>query len=89
MSLWKKWEREKLERMGVKVEHKSDVKIHDMRPKANVRKQMLIVVGALLGCFLVVYLALVLNAMYGGQWSDLAMIRAMADRMGYRISTLE
>ena len=79
MSLWEKWEREKQEQMGVEVKHKSDVEIHDTRPKADVRKQLLIVGGALLVCLLTVYLAMVMNATYGGGLSDSPGVRALAD----------
>ena len=89
MSLWEKWEREKLEQMGIEVERKSDVEIQNMRPKANVRKQTLILAGAFLGCLLVVYFALVMNALYGGYWSNFPLVRAVADRMDYRMSHLD
>ena len=86
MSLWDKWEREKLERMGIKVERKSDVDIRDTHPKPNFRKQAWIVTGALAACFMVVYLALVLNAMYGGRWSDFPIVRVLVDRIEQRMS---
>ena len=85
MSLWEKWEREKLEKMGVEVERKSDVDIRDTHPKADVRKQSLIVGAALLVCILVVYFAMVLNAMYGGYWSDFPMVRSLADSVERRL----
>jgi len=85
MSLWEKWEREKLERQGIKVERKSDVEIHDTRPKPNFRRQTLIVGGALLACFLAVYIAVVLNSMYGGKWSDWYIIRYIAEQTKLRL----
>ena len=85
MSLWEKWEREKLERMGVKVERKSDVDIRDARPKANLRKQSLAVVLAILTCFIVVYVVLILDNMYSGRWSDFPLVRSLAGIMEKRM----
>ena len=87
MSLWDKWEREKQERMGIKVERKSDVDIRDTRAKHNVHKQTWAVVGAVLACCLVVYFALVLNAMYGGDWSDTLIVRMFVGRQEQRMAT--
>ena len=86
MSLWDKWEREKLESQGIKVERKSDVEIQDTRPKADVRKQTLTVCAVVLGCFVVVYLALLLNNMYSGRWSDLYIIRVISEKTMQRVS---
>ena len=86
MSLWDKWEREKLERQGIKVERKSDVDIRDTHPKANVRKQSLVVGAVILACFLVVYITWILHALYGGHWSDFPLVRALTGRMEQRIS---
>ena len=79
MSLWEKWEREKLEQMGIEPERKSDVEIHDMRLKPNVRMQLLIVAGALLVCFLTVYFAMFLNEMYGGDLAGSSGMRVFED----------
>ena len=86
MSLWEKWEREKLEKQGIKVERKSDVEIRDIRPKPNLRKQVLVVAGGILACFVVVYCALLLNNMYSGHWSDLYIIRIISEKTTNRIS---
>ena len=86
MSLWEKWEKEKLEQQGIKVERKSDVEIHDTHPKTDFQKQAWIVAGALLACFLVVYLALVLNAIYGGNWSDSLIVRMFIAKQEQRQS---
>ena len=86
MSLWEKWEREKLERMGVKVERKSDVDIRDMRPKPDFRKQVWIVTGAFLACLMVAYFALVLSSLYGNRWSDFPIVRVLVDRIEQRMS---
>ena len=79
MSLWEKWEKEKLERMGIKVERKSDIHIQEIRPKADIRKQSWIVGGVILACLLTVFLALILNQAYGGRWSDYYLIRVFAE----------
>lgn len=84
MSLWEKWEREKLEKMGAKVERKSDVEIYDTRPKANVRRQFWIVGGALLACLLAVYLALAMASIYNGRWSELFIVRLFVERAELR-----
>ena len=86
MSLWDKWEREKLERQGIRVERRSDVEIHDTRPKADARKQALTVGAAVLGCFFVVYCAWLLNQMYSGHWSDLYIIRVISEKTAARVS---
>ncbi|MCL2010891.1 MAG: hypothetical protein FWG71_10180 [Synergistaceae bacterium] len=86
MSLWEKWEREKLERMGIEVERKSDVYICDTRPKPNVRKQALILGAAVVACFLVVYFFLTLNERYGWRWEDLYVVRLIAEKSGDRIA---
>ena len=86
MSLWEKWEREKLEKMGFEVERKSDVDIRDTRPKADVRKQTLVVGASILACLLVVYFFWVLHAMYGGNWSDFSLLRIISGRMEERIA---
>ena len=86
MSLWDKWEREKLESQGIKVERRSDVDIRDTRPKADVRKQALTVGAAVLACFLVVYCALLLSNMYSGHWSDLYIIRVISEKTALRVS---
>ena len=86
MSLWDKWEKEKLEQMGVKVERKSDVVIRDTRLKTNIRKQVGIVVLSLAVCFVVVYCAWILNNRYSGHWSDLYIVRVISERTGMRIA---
>jgi len=84
MSLWEKWEKEKLKQQGVKVEHSSGVKIQDMHPKPNLRKQSAIVLWALLACLLAVYFALILNAMYGGYWNETYIVRYIMERAQIR-----
>ena len=89
MSLWDKWEREKLERMGVKVERKSDVEIHDTRPKADVRKQTWVVGGVILACLLVVYFALLLDNMFSGRWSGLYIVRVFTEKAAQRMGGIQ
>ena len=85
MSLWEKWEREKLEKMGIKVERKSDVKILDTRSKPDIRKQSLIVVLAALACFILVFVGWTLHERFGGHWSDFPIIRHLAGTIEQRI----
>jgi len=86
MSLWEKWEREKLEQQGIRVERKRDVEIRDTRPRPDFSKQARILCGVVLACFLTVYLALLLNAKYGGKWSDWYIVRYIVDREKLRQS---
>jgi hypothetical protein len=87
MSLWEKWEREKLEKEGIKVERHSDVEIYEMRPKANIRKQVWIVLGTIGACCVIVYLALILEALYNGRrWSDTYIVRLIATKEAQRQS---
>jgi len=85
MSLWEKWEREKQERMGIKVERKSDVKILDTRPKANIRKQSLIVALAVLVCFSLVFFGWAMHERFGANWSDFPLIRYLAGTVEQRV----
>ena len=87
MSLWEKWEREKLERQGIKVERKDGVKILDTRPKPDVLKQSWILGGAILACLLVVYFALLLNHAYGGRWSEFYLVRVFAETAERRMES--
>ena len=43
MSLWEKWEREKLRKKGFRVREPKDVEIHASYMKPNIRKQIAIV----------------------------------------------
>ena len=85
MSLWEKWEREKLERMGIEVERKSDVKILETRPKGDIRKQSLIVVLAIVVCFIMVFVGITLHERFGGQWSDFPLIRHLTGTIEQRM----
>jgi hypothetical protein len=81
MSLWEKWEREKLEKEGIEVERHSDVEIYEMRAKTDIRKQVLIVLGTIGACCLIIYLALILEALYNGRrWSDTYIVRFIATK---------
>ncbi|GHS87474.1 hypothetical protein AGMMS49957_07390 [Synergistales bacterium] len=57
MSLWEKWEREKLEAQGVKVERPRDVVIEDKPVKKNPLSQFLIVALAVVLLFALYELA--------------------------------
>jgi uncharacterized membrane protein YvbJ len=85
MSLWEKWEREKLEKQGIQVERRKDVEIFDMRPKRNIRKQILVVFGVTAVCLVLVYAAMLFEAIYSGRrWSDTYIIRFIAARSAQR-----
>ena len=85
MSLWEKWEREKLEKQGIKVERKSDVKIQDTRVKQDVRKQSLIVGLVIMACISMVFLGWTLHERFGNQWSDFPVIRHVSDMIERRM----
>ena len=85
MSLWEKWEREKKERLGIEVERKGGVEIHDTRPKPDIRRQSLIVCGAVVACVVSVYFFWALHDRYGGHWSDFPMIRSITSIWERRI----
>ncbi|MDR1977744.1 MAG: hypothetical protein LBQ42_03315 [Synergistaceae bacterium] len=81
MSLWEKWEREKLEKQGIKVERHSDVEIYEMRSKVDIRKQVWIVLGTIVACCVAVYAALVLEALYNGRrWSETYIVYLFAEK---------
>jgi hypothetical protein len=81
MSLWEKWEKEKLKEQGIEVSPDRDFEIQPVHPKANLREQAWIVAGATLVCFALVYGALVLEALYNGRrWSETYLVRLFAER---------
>jgi hypothetical protein len=87
MSLWEKWEREKLEKQGIKVEYDKDVKIYDTHPQRSLRKQICVVAGVFFACLLLVHMALVFEALYTGRrWSDTYIVRLFAAREAERES---
>jgi hypothetical protein len=90
MSLWKKWEREKLEKQGIAVEYDRDVEIHEIHPKRNMRRQVCVVIGVVLVCLLLVHTALVFEALYSGRrWSDTYIVRLFAAREEQRMEMSE
>ena len=81
MSLWEKWEREKLEKQGIKVEREDDVLILETHPKAKIKRQIGIVLGVCLACFALVYVALTFEAVFNGRrWSDTYIARLFSER---------
>ena len=87
MSLWDKWEKEKLEKQGIRAEHHSDVEIHPTHDKKDPRKQIWVVIGTVFACCAVVYVALTLEAVFNGRrWSDTYIVRLFAEREAQRQS---
>jgi hypothetical protein len=85
MSLWDKWEREKLEAQGIKVERPRDVEIYETREKVNWSKQAVYVFAAIAGCLVAVYAALTLEALFNGRsWSDTYIVRLFAEKEAQR-----
>ena len=87
MSLWEKWEREKLEKQGIEAGNKHDVIIRKMHIKSQLGRQIWIVIGAFFACLLVVYVALTLEAVFNGRrWSDTYIVRLFVERAEQRSS---
>ena len=84
MSLWEKWEKEKLE---IDAERHNDVKIPTTSSKFNIRKQIGILLGVVIACLVVVYLLLTLNALTGHSWTDTYIVHFMAEREAQRQNT--
>ncbi|MDR2137751.1 MAG: hypothetical protein LBO68_05625 [Synergistaceae bacterium] len=85
MSLWEKWEREKLEAQGIKVERPHDVEIHETRVKVNWTKQILFLCAVIVGCLVAVYTALTLEALYNGRrWSDTYIVQLFSEKEAER-----
>jgi hypothetical protein len=85
MSLWDKWEREKLEKMGIKVERKDGIKIQDTRTKSNFRKQFLTITLAIAATVSVMFLGWAIHDRFGGHWSDFPLIRSLAGTIERRL----
>jgi hypothetical protein len=85
MSLWDKWEREKLEKQGIKVEHPRDVEIHAIHPKNNIRRQICLAAGVAFICILLVHAAIAFEVLYTGRrWSETYIVRLFAAREAER-----
>ena len=85
MSLWDKWEREKLEKQGLHYNSPEDVEIHPTHTKPNIRKQLWIVLGALVACVAVVFAALALESLFTGRrWADTYIVRLFVERQQQR-----
>jgi len=76
MSLWEKWEREKLRKEGIHVQDPNDVEIHESYTKPNIQKQIAIVLLACVGC-LILALSMMLTEMKltGRDWSSTYIVR--------------
>ena len=76
MSLWDKWEREKLRKKGFRVQEPRDVEIHASYTKPDIRKQFSIVLATLVGCLFLVLLAMLAETMVTGKkWSDTYIVQ--------------
>lgn len=88
MSLWEKWEREKLEKQGIKVPRQSDVEIHEMREKPSFKKQIGILFLAITAC-LALFFAAVTYFNGANWWSNTYFARLLAERGAYREAVAE
>jgi hypothetical protein len=90
MSLWEKWEREKLEKQGIKVERPRDVDIHPTHPKSNIRKQVYLVAVVAVACIVLVHVAIAFEALYSGRrWSETYIVRLFSAREADREAVSE
>ena len=79
MSLWEKWEREKLRQKGFRVQEPRDVEIHESYTKPNIRKQIAIVLLACIGCLLLVLSTMLTEMVFTGrEWSNTYIVRLFA-----------
>jgi len=86
MSLWKKWEKEKLKRMGIRIERqKDDVRILDTRLKSDARKQLPTLILVVLTCFVIVFIGWTLRERHANCWSDFPVIQYMAGMIERRM----
>ena len=80
MSLWEKWERDKLRAQGVKVEEPKDVIIDDAPIKKNVRVQLLILAFALV-CLYGLYNLMISDTAYRvRKWSGTYLQQLFGER---------
>lgn len=85
MSLWDKWEREKLEQQGIKVDHHSDVKISDSPIPVSMRRQIVLIGTVFLTCLLVVLLGLALSSYFGNsRWNSSYLLQLFSSRQQQR-----
>jgi type II secretory pathway component PulM len=85
MSLWEKWEREKLEAQGVKIKRPKDVIVRDAPVKKSPREQAMIIGIWVVFCLVVVYAALTTEAVYSGRrWSETYIVRLFVERAAAR-----
>ena len=85
MSLWEKWEREKLEKQGVKVQPKYDVEIHETHFKPNFQKQVIIAMMTLFGCMFLVGASMLAETLFTGKrWSDTYFAQLLVSRAQQR-----
>lgn len=79
MSLWKKWEREKLRQKGFRIRDPKDVEIHESYTKPNIRKQIAIVLMTCIGCLLLVLAAMLTETLLTGKrWSNTYIVQLFA-----------
>lgn len=88
MSLWEKWEREKLEKQGIKVPRQSDVEIRDMREKPSLKKQIGILFLAIVAC-LTLFFTAITYFKGGNWWSNTYFARLLAERGAHREAASE
>ncbi|MDR1875287.1 MAG: hypothetical protein LBQ90_09805 [Synergistaceae bacterium] len=80
MSLWEKWEREKLRKQGIQVEEPRDVDIRPTRVRNNYRQQAWIIAGVVFICVVAVIVTLTLGNLLGWRWSDTYIVRFFATK---------
>ena len=79
MSLWEKWEREKLRKAGIHVQDPKGVEVHESYTKPNLSRQIAISLAVCAGCLLLVLAAMLAETLVTGrQWSNTYIVRLFA-----------
>ncbi|GHS94315.1 hypothetical protein AGMMS50276_06670 [Synergistales bacterium] len=84
MSLWEKWERDKLRAQGIEVEEPKDVIINDAPVKKNLRAQLLIL-ALVAVCLFSIYNFMISDAAYRlRKWSGTYIEQLFDERQDAR-----
>ncbi len=87
MSLWEKWEREKLRKQGFEVEEPKTVEIHKTTFRPDLRKQILVILLILFACFSFIAFFTVTEVFSGGKkWSETFFAQLLVERNKQRES---
>lgn len=81
MSLWEKWEREKLRRQGLDIRDPDKVDIQPEYKKPDIQNQIVIVLTTLVLCVLLIFVATFVETVYTGRkWSETFIVRLFVEK---------